>query len=64
MSNYPKCWLYLVDSTVEKGSREVESLLGANWPVAAQIQPIDKQNTFLPALWIQRTLNGLFMYVA
>lgn len=46
--------VYLVDSTVEKGSREVEGLLGANWPVTAQIQPIDKHNTFLPALWTQR----------
>ena len=27
--------LYLVDPTVEKGTREVESLLGANGPVAA-----------------------------
>lgn len=42
--------LYLVDSTVEKGTGEVESLLRANGPVAAQIQPIDEHNTFLPAL--------------
>lgn len=45
--------LYLVDSTVQKGTREVESLLGADWPVAAQIEPIDKHHTFLPSLWKQ-----------
>lgn len=53
--------LYLVDSTVKKGSREVESLLGTNWPVAAQIQSIDEYNTFFPALWIQSNFSSLFI---
>lgn len=44
---------YLVDSTVEKGPREIERLLGADGPVTAQIQPVDKNSTFLPALWTQ-----------
>lgn len=49
--------LYLVDSTVEKGPGEVESLLGADRPVASQIQPVDKHDTFLPALHTQRKLS-------
>jgi len=49
--------LYLIDSTIEKGSREVESLLWANRPVTAQIQSIYKHNTFLPALWNPKTYN-------
>lgn len=43
--------LYLVDSTVEEGTGEVEGLLGADGPVAAQVQPVYKHNTFLPTLW-------------
>lgn len=53
--------MYLVDSTVEKGTRDVESLLRADWPVAAQIHPIDKHNTFFPTLQTQRGFNGLFL---
>lgn len=45
--------LYLVDSTIEKRAGEIKSLLGANGPIATQIQAIDKHNTFLPALWTQ-----------
>lgn len=53
--------LYLVDSTVEKRTREVQCLLGAQWPVAAQIQSIDEHNTFLPPLWNPRHIKLLFL---
>lgn len=49
--------LYLVNSTVEKGTRKVKSLLGANGPIPTQIQAIDKHNTLLPALCTQRNVN-------
>jgi len=45
---------YLVVSTPEPGSRDIQEILGTNEPVAAQILPIKKHYSFTPLLRTHR----------